>query len=134
MLRFLIAAALALALSAGVAEARGHFGHASRVGSYYHAESHFAHRSYAHHGYSPSYWHPHGTSFARDHHGHIKRSRAARDAFERSHPCPATGRNHGACPGYVVDHVIALKHGGADAPSNMQWQTKAAAKAKDKWE
>jgi hypothetical protein len=30
--------------------------------------------------------------------------------------------------------VIALKRGGADAPSNMQWQTKEAAKAKDKWE
>jgi hypothetical protein len=34
----------------------------------------------------------------------------------------------------VIDHVQALKHGGADAPSNMQWQTTAAAKAKDKIE
>ena len=32
----------------------------------------------------------------------------------------------------MIDHVRALKHGGADAPSNMQWQTTAAAKAKDK--
>jgi hypothetical protein len=39
-----------------------------------------------------------------------------------------------ARPGYVVEHVQALKHGGADSPSNMQWQTKEAAKAKDKWE
>jgi hypothetical protein len=30
--------------------------------------------------------------------------------------------------------VKALKHGGADDPSNMQWQTTAEAKAKDKWE
>jgi hypothetical protein len=30
--------------------------------------------------------------------------------------------------------VQALKHGGADSPSNMQWQTKAAAKAKDRVE
>jgi hypothetical protein len=30
--------------------------------------------------------------------------------------------------------VKALKHGGADTPSNMQWQTKEAATAKDKWE
>ena len=37
-------------------------------------------------------------------------------------------------PGYVVDHVVALKHGGTDSPSNMQWQTKEAAKAKDKVE
>jgi hypothetical protein len=40
-------------------------------------------------------------------------------------------RVRGACPGYVIDHVIALKRGGADAPSNMQWQTVRAAKAKD---
>jgi hypothetical protein len=36
--------------------------------------------------------------------------------------------------GYVVDHVTPLKRGGSDSPSNMQWQTKQAAKAKDKWE
>ncbi len=71
---------------------------------------------------------------ARDSHGRIKRSESAKNAFKRSHPCPANGKNGGACPGYVIDHVQALKHGGADAPSNMQWQTKAAAKAKDKWE
>ena len=40
----------------------------------------------------------------------------------------------GACPGYVVDHVVPLKRGGADAPENMQWQTTAEAKAKDKVE
>jgi hypothetical protein len=34
----------------------------------------------------------------------------------------------------VIDHVQALKHGGADTPSNMQWQTIEAAKAKDKIE
>jgi 2',3'-cyclic-nucleotide 2'-phosphodiesterase (5'-nucleotidase family) len=44
-----------------------------------------------------------------------------------------TGYPHGR-PGYVVDHIVALKHGGADAPSNMQWQTVEEAKAKDKWE
>ena len=27
------------------------------------------------------------------------------------------------CPGYVVDHVRPLASVGADAPSNMQWQT-----------
>jgi hypothetical protein len=34
----------------------------------------------------------------------------------------------------VIDHVTALKRGGADDPSNMQWQTIDAAKAKDKVE
>jgi len=57
-----------------------------------------------------------------------------RRAFMHSHPCPSTGKTTGACPGYVVDHITALKRGGADAPWNMQWQTIDAAKAKDKWE
>jgi hypothetical protein len=34
----------------------------------------------------------------------------------------------------MVDHIIPLKRGGADTPSNMPWQTKAATKAKDKSE
>ena len=70
----------------------------------------------------------------RDADGHIERSSSARDAFQKSHPCPSTRKTSGACPGYVVDHVIALKRGGADAPSNMQWQTVEAAKAKDRVE
>jgi hypothetical protein len=70
----------------------------------------------------------------RDHHGKIKRSKDATRAFQRSHPCPSTGRVSGGCPGYVIDHVQALKRGGADSPSNMQWQTKAEARAKDRVE
>ena len=49
------------------------------------------------------------------------------------HPCPATGKSYGACKGYVIDHIKPLQRGGADDPSNMQWQT-TAAKAKDKIE
>jgi hypothetical protein len=70
----------------------------------------------------------------RDSHGRIARSTKAKDEFKKSHPCPSTGRTSGACPGYVIDHVQALKHGGADSPGNMQWQTTAAAKAKDRVE
>lgn len=55
-------------------------------------------------------------------------------AFKRDNPCPSTGARRGACPGYVVDHVTALACGGPDHPSNMQWQTIADAKAKDRWE
>jgi len=40
----------------------------------------------------------------------------------------------GPCPGYIIDHVIALKRGGPDTPANMQWQTVEDAKAKDRWE
>jgi hypothetical protein len=34
----------------------------------------------------------------------------------------------------VIDHVVPLKRGGADSLGNMQWQTTAAAKAKDRVE
>jgi hypothetical protein len=34
----------------------------------------------------------------------------------------------------VIDHIQPLASGGADSLSNMQWQTKAEAKGKDKWE
>jgi hypothetical protein len=34
----------------------------------------------------------------------------------------------------VVDHIVPLACVGADIPSNMQWQTVAQAKAKDRIE
>lgn len=64
----------------------------------------------------------------------IKRDPAARREFQRANPCPANGKTSGRCPGYVVDHIRPLKRGGPDVPANMQWQTKAAAKAKDRIE
>jgi hypothetical protein len=64
----------------------------------------------------------------------MHRSAAAKADFKQQHPCPATGQTQGACKGYVVDHVKPLACGGADDPSNMQWQTTAAGKAKDKTE
>ena len=63
-----------------------------------------------------------------------ERSQEAKDSFKYSHPCPSNGNNHGPCPGYVIDHIKPLTCDGADDPSNMQWQTKAEGKAKDKWE
>jgi len=65
---------------------------------------------------------------SRDSRGRIKRSAAAKEEFERG-----SGYPHGR-PGYVVDHIVPLACGGADAPGNMQWQTIAEAKAKDKTE
>jgi len=67
-------------------------------------------------------------SAARDENGSIKRSASARHAFEVQ-----TGFPHGR-PGYVIDHIRPLACGGADDPSNMQWQTVEAAKAKDRVE
>ena len=63
-----------------------------------------------------------------------ERSQKAKDDFKHSHPCPSNGNDHGACPDYVIDHVIALACGGADAPENMQWQSVEEGKLKDKWE
>jgi hypothetical protein len=64
----------------------------------------------------------------RDEHGRIKRSEKAKEDFMKN-----TGYPHGR-PGYVVDHIVPLECGGADNPANMQWQTVAEAKAKDKTE
>jgi hypothetical protein len=67
-------------------------------------------------------------SCARDSHGRIKRNERAKREFERTHPKPP------GCDPCVVDHIVPLKRGGVDVPSNMQWQTKSAARAKDKVE
>lgn len=73
-------------------------------------------------------------SIPRDSRGRILRSAKAKTAFKAAHPCPATGNSAGPCPGYVIDHIVALKRGGPDTPANMQWQTIDEAKAKDKTE
>jgi hypothetical protein len=65
---------------------------------------------------------------SRDSHGRIRRNESAKREFERQTGYPK-GRK-----GYVVDHKTPLACGGADSPSNMQWQTTADAKAKDKVE
>jgi len=77
---------------------------------------------------------PSAPAIHRDAHGRIVRSQAARAAFKREHPCPATKQPKGPCPGYIIDHVVPLKRGGADSPANMQWQTVEEAKAKDRVE
>ena len=74
------------------------------------------------------------TSPVRSANGRVERSAAAKSAFQRSHRCPSTGASAGSCPGYIVDHVKPLACGGTDVPTNMQWQTAAAAKEKDKTE
>jgi hypothetical protein len=72
------------------------------------------------------------TFLARSARSRLKREGAAREAFKRSNPCPSTGKTSGDCPGYVIGHIT--EHGGADEPTNMQWQTSEAAKLKDKTE
>ncbi len=79
---------------------------------------------------APRTTHPPSTMSAapRDANGRIERSESAKHRF-----MVQTGFPHGR-QGYVIDHIVPLACGGADDPSNMQWQTVAAGKAKDKVE
>ena len=63
-----------------------------------------------------------------------ERSLKAEVLFRLANPCPASGQTYGECKGYVIDRIIPLICGGAEDPSNMQWQTIAQAREKDKWE
>lgn len=56
------------------------------------------------------------------------RSRAVKHNFDVQQGYPY-GRK-----GYVVDHICALAQGGRDSTINMQYQTQADSKAKDKIE
>ena len=109
--------------------------------SYSDSHSHTGGHSIGHHGksvpHSDGGLHGHSSrapNVRRDSHGRIQRSAEAKAQFKKVHPCPSTGKRSGACPGYVIDHIQPLKRGGADAPSNMQWQTVQAAKLKDRTE
>lgn len=62
------------------------------------------------------------------------RSRVQYNHFRATHPCPATNQIKGPCPGFVVDHIRALCKHGLDRADNMQWQSVAEAKAKDRIE
>ncbi len=84
-------------------------------------------------GFATSHWYATHHSTSRSH-GRYRRSTAAKNAFKHEYPCPSTGLPYGSCPGYVIDHVRPLECGGADAPFNMQWQTIADGKTKDRIE
>jgi hypothetical protein len=98
-------------------------GYARRTSSSHRSSSHSHSKSIHSRTRSRSY-----SGLRRDRHGRIKRSAEAKREFMRQ-----TGYPHGR-KGYVVDHIKPLACGGADDPSNMQWQTVAEAKAKDKVE
>jgi hypothetical protein len=75
----------------------------------------------------------------RDASGKIVRSTMSRYLFQKTYPCPSTGRATGACPGWNVDHVIPLACGGCDEVGNMQWlpvliKSAPGSLPKDRWE
>jgi hypothetical protein len=53
--------------------------------------------------------------------------RQLRESYQRTHPCPATGRTTGNCPGYVVGYILLPKFGGTYQQSNMRWMTEEEA-------
>ncbi len=123
-MKLTLAAAIvaAMAVTALPVFARGSHGGSTHSAPSHHSSTYSSHQGRA------------APGVKRGGHGRIARDPHAKEAFRKSHPCPSSGKTYGACPGWVVDHVRALKHGGADDPSNMRWQTRAAAKDKDKWE
>ena len=64
--------------------------------------------------------------------GEYPRSKKVLRAFVNQKACPSTGQHRLPCPGYHIDHVIALCAGGADALENLQWLTREAHKEKTK--
>jgi len=102
--------------------------HAKSLSSHYRASSSHQKKSAPSIKSSTTHRKSYTTGVQRDSHGKIKRSEAAKKQFMKQ-----TGYSHGR-PGYVIDHIVPLANGGRDDPSNMQWQTKADAKAKDRWE
>jgi len=63
----------------------------------------------------------------------IQRNTAARRAFQREKPCPAIGQATGACPGYVVDHIVPLKRGGTDEPGICSGRRQRRRKRRTVW-
>jgi len=95
----------------------------------------FTPRSYTPRSYSRRSYQP-GERRRRAYHPRVRYSALGREnrSWEAKHQFESsTGHPYG-WPGHVVDHIRPLACGGADAPSNMQWQTKADAKAKDRTE
>ena len=63
-----------------------------------------------------------------------KRSKTAKAKFIPRALLPYHWGSEGACKGIVIGYIVPIACGGVDAPRNMQWQTVADAKAKDKSE
>ena len=73
-------------------------------------------------------------SVVRDTDGTTLRSVKVLNAFKKAHPCPANGKDAGACPGWAMDHVIPLDCGGCDEINNLQWLPTEQWRMKSKWE
>ena len=64
--------------------------------------------------------------------GEYPRSKMVLRAFVNQQACPATGQHRLPCPGYHIDHIVALCAGGADSVDNLQWLARDVHKEKTK--
>lgn len=58
------------------------------------------------------------------------RNKSVLRAFVKYEACPATGLRRLPCPGWQIDHILALCAGGRDAVENLQWLTREAHREK----
>jgi len=54
------------------------------------------------------------------------------ELFLKRSACPVNGKRQEACPGWVIGYLKPLCAGGVDRAANMQWQTVATAKKKER--
>lgn len=71
--------------------------------------------------------------------GAYKRNAKVPRAYQMVVPCPSTGLETGACPGWSVDHVRPISRCGCDSVDNVQWlkntiKSCAGTECKDRWE
>lgn len=124
--KFLTGASLCLALSLlwtpydALARGAGS-SHSSRS----HSSDHHSSKSHAHSNAA--------SGVQRDSHGRITRSAEATQHFKKSNPCPSTGKSRGACPGYVIDHVVPLKRGGEMPLRICNGKRKKRPKPRTRW-
>ena len=55
-----------------------------------------------------------------------------KELFVKKYACPVNGKHTQLCPGWVVNYVKPLCAGGPDRITNLQWQTVATAKRKER--
>src|SRR2546422_7559970 len=107
---FLATLAIAFALCSPVVFARGGGGHSGGHSGSHSGSSHTSsHNSRALQSHTGTHTAPtkatsgqhratYTQSAQRDSHGRIQRSEKAKRDFQKSHPCPSTGRASGSCP------------------------------------
>ena len=62
----------------------------------------------------------------------LQQDSGQKELFLKKYACPMTGKHTEICKGWVVGYIKPLCAGGVDRIANMQWQTVATAKRKER--